>query len=246
MLTGWPLIAGMLTATAAVLCRPVGGRDRLRAARIGAPISRTPGSGLSGWGWWPLSLRRRRGTSAPDAAEVTALAAQLAALARAGLPPNRIWPVLAQRATADSVRVLAGAVVAAQRLGESTGHALLVQAGAGPDDPALGRLAVAVDVSERTGAGLAETLDRFADGLRADRAAAQERDTALAGPRATALILSLLPLAGLALGGLIGAHPWRTLVSTGPGRGCLLVGGLFWAAGRAWSAALVRRAEATA
>jgi tight adherence protein B len=104
-------------------------------------------------------------------------------------------------------------------------------------------LAVAVDVSERTGAALAETLQRFADGLRADLQAEQERESALAGPRATAMILAGLPLAGLGLGGLIGSHPWQTLLLTAPGRLCLLAGAGAWVTGRAWSAALIRRAS---
>jgi tight adherence protein B len=98
-------------------------------------------------------------------------------------------------------------------------------------------------VSAATGAGQAEVLDRLAVTLRQEEQAAQERETALAGPRATAALLALLPLGGLALGALLGAQPWRVLVGTSPGRVCLLAGGALWLVGRGWSTMLVRRAE---
>jgi tight adherence protein B len=236
---GWPLLAGLLVA-AAVALSPTTGADRLRAIR------RTARAGPR-WG------RRAQPAGVPGPAELALLAEQLAALARAGLPPNRVWPVLAGRAATTSTRALAAAVTAGHRRGESTGEAIRRQQRAAADsrvrrgrgrrpDPAVARLAVAIDVSERTGAGLADTLQRFAEGLRADLHAEQERAAALAGPRSTALILSWLPVAGLALGGLVGANPWRTLVATGPGRAALLAGAVTWLAGRGWSAALVRRA----
>jgi len=176
--------------------------------------------------------------------DVALLAEQLAALARAGLPPNRVWTVLAERSRAPGQQALARSVAETVARGTPASRALLAARSREPaGDPELARLAVAVAVSERTGAPLAQTLDRFVDGLRADRQAELERDSALAGPRATTALLSFLPAAGLALGGLLGARPWEVLLATTPGRGCLLGGALFWAAGRAWSGALVRRAR---
>ena len=256
--SAWPVMAGLSVAAAALLT-PGRAADRLRGLRAARPAGRSDRPGR--WGRLGGPSRRdqvrgrwRRGR--PDLALGTAdlalLAEQLAALARAGLPPRRIWPVLAERAVSSSTRALAAAVTSGHRGGESTGEAIrrwqLDRASPAlrlthrRPDPAVIRLAVAIDVSERTGAGLAETLQRFAEGLRADLHAEQERATALAGPRGTAQILSWLPLAGLMLGGLVGAHPWRTLLATGAGRACLLAGAVTWAAGRGWSAALVRTA----
>ena len=84
-------------------------------------------------------------------------------------------------------------------------------------------------------------LDRFADLVRAEVAREQDRTVALAAPRATASLLSGLPLAAPVLGWLLGAHPWHTLLLTGPGRVCLLSGAGFWLAGRWWTARLVDR-----
>ncbi|HEY6793537.1 MAG TPA: type II secretion system F family protein [Kineosporiaceae bacterium] len=193
----------------------------------------------------------------PSQGEVAVLADQIAGLARAGLPPGRIWRSIAERSAPPAVRDLAAAVVAGQFRGEPVAAAMRVHVVqvvgrrgrprlpfarvAGP--PALLQLVVAVDVSERTGAALAVTLTRLAEALRQEEAAAQERESALAGPRATAGVLAVLPLAGLALGGLLGGDPADVLVSTPPGRVCLVAGGLLWCVGRAWTARLVRRAS---
>lgn len=280
----WSLLSGALAGGAAGLI-PASRSDRLRAAgrivggvaggtgrrpvRAALPARAMPAR----WDhpWWG---RGRSGAAAPTPGELALLADQLAALVRAGLPPNRVWPILSERAAAGSTRAMAAAVAEGQLRGQGTAEAVRRVAGvsevagqpgprrsAGSDrsgefmtgasgwwrrrrspEPAAARLAVAIDVSERTGAALAETLQRFADGLRADLHAEQERESAMAGPRTTATILSALPLAGLGLGGLIGSHPWHTLLLTGPGRVCLLAGGVAWLTGRAWSAALIRRA----
>ena len=226
----------------------------------------------------------------PGTAEIAVLAEQIAGLARAGLPPARVWRALADRATDPAVRSMAAAVLAAQHRGRPAGGALLAFLGAVPaarpggvkgaaSPPARGsgrraparlwsgrqssrrrwsgrwtsreegvgalvQLIVALDVSERTGAALSVTLLRLAEALRQQQAAAGERASALAGPRASAVLLSLLPLAGLGLGALLGGDPLHVLLFTVPGRGCLLVGGGLWLAGRTWTALLVRRAAA--
>ncbi|WP_432902489.1 hypothetical protein ACQP1S_02425 [Micromonospora matsumotoense] len=111
----------------------------------------------------------------------------------------------------------------------------------GPNgDPAgtdrLERLArAAVRLADRTGAPLAELLERVeADARAFDRgmaaAAAQS-----AGANATALLLAALPLGGVALGYGIGVDPLAVLLHTPVGAACALVamglqaGGLLWA-----------------
>jgi tight adherence protein B len=187
--------------------------------------------------------RRPAPASGPSAAEVAVLAEQLAGLTQAGLPPGRSWRALAERAGSPAVRSLAGDVVTGQYRGLSPATTLrAVAARADHDDGALRQLAVVVDVSERTGAPLSDTALRLAGGLRSEQAAAEERLTALAGPRAGASVLTLLPIAGLGLGALLGGHPGRVLLGTAPGRVCLVLGGVLWVAGRFWTRALIRRA----
>jgi tight adherence protein B len=92
----------------------------------------------------------------------------------------------------------------------------------------------ACEVSERTGAPLAEVLDRVETCLRqANRlrlAVAAHR----AGTRATALLLAVLPAGGVAVGYGMGADPLQTLLHTSAGAACaalactLQVAGLLW------------------
>ena len=65
----------------------------------------------------------------------------------------------------------------------------------------------------------------------------------LAGPRATAVLLALLPVFGLAMGNALGADPLAVLVGTPVGRGCLVLGLLLEVAGLLWTARITRRAE---
>jgi tight adherence protein B len=181
------------------------------------------------------------------AADVAVLAEQVAALAVAGLPPHRIWTAVADHGPSPSVRAASAAVVAGRRRGLPPAEALQAHlvSGRRGHDPAAHHLAVALSVSERTGAGAASTLTRFAEALRADERAEAERAAALAGPQATASVLAVLPLAGLLLGAMVGGRPWHALLATSPGRACLLVGGLLWVVGRRWTRRLVRRAAGT-
>lgn len=250
------LVAGMLSAAAAGLL--LRSRPARRLRRILGPGGPRPGAGLLGgqlraghggawWPtrsgpatgrpvrWWPVPGRRGERPGV-DPAE---LAEQVAALARAGLPAVRIWQALAE--AAGPAGPLCAAVATQVLAGGQAGPAL--RSAGGP--PALAWLAVACDVADRAGAPQAEVLERFAVAVRADAAAAADRDTALAGPRATATVLSWLPLGGVLLGALLGADPVSTLFGTTAGRICLLIGGGFWLAGRRWTAALVRGAERT-
>ncbi|GIJ66482.1 type II secretion system F family protein [Virgisporangium ochraceum] len=92
----------------------------------------------------------------------------------------------------------------------------------------------ACEVSEQTGAPLADVLDRveayLRQGDRLRRAVAAHR----AGNRATALLLAVLPAGGIAVGYGIGADPLRLLFHSAAGAACavaacvLQVGGLLW------------------
>lgn len=106
-------------------------------------------------------------------------------------------------------------------------------------DPVAVALAGAWLLSTRHGVVLAEVVD----GLRADVAARRERavrvDATLAGPRATAVILTALPALGVLLGSGFGADPLAVLLD-GPFGGVLcLVGAGFLAAGLAWTERIV-------
>jgi len=115
---------------------------------------------------------------------------------------------------------------------------------ADPHDPALaealGRISGAVLLSERTGCSLAAVAGAVEDDLRARRRHRLELRSAVAAPRASAMLLAGLPVLGLAMGSGLGADPWGVL-TTGNGQ-VLLVGGVaLELAGIAWSGRLVRR-----
>jgi len=164
---------------------------------------------------------------------VVELVERLAALSRAGIPLRRSWELLARRH--DVARL----VVAMLDVGGDAGTALRLAGASARADPRLPWLAAVWTVTERTGAPLADVLDRFADGLRAEREVARARDAAVAGPRATTAVLTAFPAVGLCLGHLLGAHPLDTLLRTSPGRVLLVAGAGSWLVGRLWIVRLV-------
>lgn len=123
-----------------------------------------------------------------------------------------------------------GALAADLRAGLPAGGAI----GDGPRRVA--RLArAAVRLADRTGAPLAELLERVeADARAADRGLAAAAAQA-AGARATAWLLAGLPLGGIGLGYAIGVDPVAVLLHTPVGGGsavaavALQLGGLLWA-----------------
>lgn len=140
--------------------------------------------------------------------------------------------------TADGphARDVLAAAAAASRLGDDVPHALLLGADRHPEVRAeIERLASAWTLSDRHGVPLAELLA----GARADlvwrvQFAARVR-AELAGPRATALVLTGLPGLGLTLGQLVGADPVGVLRGGLPGQALLVAGVVLAAAGVVWS-----------
>ncbi|QNO37110.1 type II secretion system F family protein [Protaetiibacter sp. SSC-01] len=106
-------------------------------------------------------------------------------------------------------------------------------------------LAVCWAVATETGAPLAGVLERAAETLRALADADRQVDLALAGPLATARIVALLPLAGVALALLIGADPVGVVVGTVPGAVSAALGAAALAAGIRWNRRLVAAARVT-
>jgi tight adherence protein B len=182
---------------------------------------------------------RRQARAVGAGPDVVGLAERVAALSRAGLPWPKVWQVLAE--APGPARPICAGVATQVAAGGSAAEGL--RGAGGPASVQVRWLAVACDVTERAGAPVSDVLERFAGAVRADAAAAAEREAALAGARATAAVLSWLPLGGVTLGLLIGADPIVTLLGTGPGRICLVTGATLWMLGRWWTSVLIRRAE---
>ncbi|MEV5128188.1 type II secretion system F family protein [Streptomyces decoyicus] len=172
------------------------------------------------------------------AAAVIGLCAAVAGELRAGRQPAQA--LLA--AGAPGLGAAGSAVVAAARYGGDVARALR-EAARLPGAAGLTGMAACWQVAVEGGAGLASGLERIAAGLRAQRDQRDELRAQLAGPRATALMLALLPVGGLLMGSALGAAPLRVLLHTPAGWGCLAVGGLLEWCGVAWTVRIVAAAE---
>ncbi|WP_241745981.1 type II secretion system F family protein [Streptomyces lydicus] len=177
-------------------------------------------------------VRDRRATA------VIGLCAAVAGELRAGRQPAQALLAVG----APGLGAEGSAVLAAARYGGDVPRALRVAARQ-PGAAGLTGMAACWQVAVEGGAGLASGLERIAAGLRAQRDQRDELRAQLAGPRATALMLALLPAAGLLMGSALGADPLRVLLHTPAGWGCLVVGGLLEWGGVAWTARIVAAAE---
>ena len=190
--------------------------------------------------WWD-----RRASAAADEAEraraveaCTALAGEL----RAGRSPAQALEVAAGLAVGPSRSALTTAAAAAGRGGD-VGQALRSRAGdAGAVPHVLRSLAACWTVCSGSGGGLAAAVERLEQGLRADQAQRRAVKAELAGPRATAGMLAVLPLAGLLLAAGLGADPLHVLFETPVGLACLGGGLGLDVLGLLWTGRLVRRA----
>lgn len=141
-------------------------------------------------------------------------------------------PAEALRTAAEDCPVLAEAA-SMQRIG---GDPVSVWRKAAAVQGQIGLLALARawQVSHATGAAMGRPLRDVADALRADRVLANVVHAELSAPRATGRLLALLPLAGLALGYLIGGDPVAFLLDNWVGQLCgvigiaLACGGVLW------------------
>ncbi|MBI1759589.1 MAG: type II secretion system F family protein [Actinobacteria bacterium] len=186
--------------------------------------------------------RLRRAAEQEEGAAVEAVSA-LVAEVRAGQPPDQALRAVGEGSRGAVAGVLTEAA-AASRIGGSPARALSESAGCSTRAASvLGRVAVCWQVSESAGAPLTPLLEGAERSARAGRARRRQLAVSLAGCRATAGLLGVLPLAGIALGAAIGARPLSILTGTAPGQVALLVGVCLDCAGLAWTGWIVRTAE---
>ena len=217
LLAAWPTHSPLVAAAAAGAVVPA---IRLRQRRSEA------------------GLRERRRTA------VVALCAALAGELRTGATPHQAVEMAAGEFTTPAT-LDCTVLLAAVRYGGGVPEAFRALAAMPGAEGAAG-IAACWQVASSSGAGLAEGLDRVAEGLRAERALRASVRAELAGPRSTAGLLALLPVFGLLLGAALGADPLRMLLHTPTGLLCLLLGAALESAGLAWTARIARGAEAVA
>lgn len=132
----------------------------------------------------------------------------------------------------------------AARIGEQVPDALRRTAAADPTGASrdLERVAAAWEIADRHGAPLADLLGGVLDDVRWRLAHGTRVRAQLAGPRATAAVLTALPLAGIGLGQLMGISPLTVLRTGLLGPGLLLLGVALTVAGALWTDHILRTA----
>lgn len=180
-------------------------------------------------------------------------AAGSAAPSRAGRTRPADVPGASRRGSGVGPAPLRGSGAAALRraagvaqLGGDVPAVLRGAAGAGAGRPgeldALHQLAACWAVAERSGAGLELAVRRLAGSLRAAERQRAELAGELAGARATARLLAVLPGLGLLLAAAVGAQPVAFLLGTPLGGACLLLALGLDVAGLAWTRRLTAAA----
>ncbi len=196
---------------------------------VGAGVARGRAAART---WW----RGRRG---PDE-EMRAVLELLDALApalRAGLPPSSALRCIQAPGTGPG-RDIVTELVAAADLGERLAPIWVARAerAASPELALVGR---AWCLSESLGAPLADSVALGAELVRQRLGRQRRLAIALAGPRATTWVLTLLPLAGPGVALLLGVSPTQlygnAAAALSVGAGVLLI-----AVGRRWCARMVR------
>jgi tight adherence protein B len=183
--------------------------------------------------------RSRARDEAQRRAAVLVLCTALVAELRAGRSPR---DALTWAAGPD------GADVGIQRLRAALTYdrdvpTVLRELAAQPGACGLRRLAACWQVAERSGAGLATAVDRVANGLRGEEAQRREISAQLAGPRATARLVAVLPVFGLMLAAGLGGDPLHVLLATPYGLVCLGLGLALDVAGVLWTERIASTAE---
>jgi tight adherence protein B len=208
-------LVGVLVAAGVLAVPGTRGRAASPVARDG-PAAERPRSKALTRAW----RARRRDVRSGSALElvVTDVAARL----RAGASPATAWEGALGRRTGREGPTVDDLVSAA----EDREQAAVVVA--------AGRLAADL------GTPLAPLLDLVVHQLAAQAEAEGERRAALAGPRATARVLTWLPVLGVLLGTAVGADPVAVLLDAGVGTSALLAGLMLLMLGRVWSARLAR------
>lgn len=152
---------------------------------------------------------------------------------RAGAHPAQAAEGAAEDTPAPAKEVLRAAA-ATSRLGGDVERTLREM-----KQPLLGKavdqLAKAWRVSAKHGVALADVLDATRRDLDQRAAFARQVHARMAGPRASAAVLAVLPVMGVLLGELSGARPFHVLTSTTAGQFLLAVGAVLVAAGVWWT-----------
>lgn len=243
-----PIVRGAAGPPLAVLRRRPpylgAGIAALPVALVAGPVAAVVcGGALVGVARWRRAVAARQAGAAERAGAVEAAAALAAELSAGRVPADAL--AAAADVAVGPARSALQAAAAAARLGGDVPAALVHAAPSSAVAAVLRSLAACWAVCATSGTGLAAAVSRLEEGLRADAARRRALDAELAGPRATAWLLAVLPVFGLLMAAGLGADPLHVLLHTPVGWVCLAGGVLLDAAGLLWTSRLVARAGGT-
>jgi tight adherence protein B len=150
---------------------------------------------------------------------------------------------LALSAAAEAGGAHRAAFEAAARAAREGGDVAAAVSGSGEVPREVVLVGQAWQVSATTGAPLADVLARIDSDVQARRDQWRVVDSALAGPRSSAVLLAALPVLGILLGMAMGARPLAVLFDSAAGRLLLCAGVLLDVGGVIWTARLIRSAQ---
>jgi tight adherence protein B len=201
------------------------------AAVLGGPVAVAVAACYGLVGVRAASQRARRRREAAIRREQLDRLGAAAADLRAGLPVQAVLPV---QPAFTAARPSWQAVIAGPRRAPRPGRAEALAA----------RVEAAVNLAERTGAPLAELLERVETDARARDRAHRAAAAQAAGSVATAWLLAGLPAGGIALGYAVGADPLAVLLHTPVGAACAIGAVALQLGGLAWSQQIISPKEA--
>jgi tight adherence protein B len=186
---------------------------------------------------------------------VAGVAERVAVLLSAGVPAPAAWSHVGGRQGGPSTDLplnagaeqpvldaAAGAAARGESVSAAIGEALVRHPSAAAEWSVLG---AAWSVAVASGAPLAASLLTLAAALRDEAQLRREVQSALAGPLASARLVTALPLIAVGFGVLLGFDTFAVLFGDPVGLACVVLGGALLWAGRAWSMRLARRASRT-
>ncbi|WP_224388733.1 type II secretion system F family protein [Pseudonocardia sp. ICBG1293] len=224
--------AGRLTVPLPLLAAPLGGL-------LLGPVGAVCAAGVA-WGVRRrLAARRAADRAGATAAELADALARVTDELRTGAHPAAA--LAGHVHDGPLARALLEPAAVAARIGEPVPEALR-RAARGPARRDIDRIAAAWELADTHGAPLADLLTGLLDDIRWRIAHGARVRAQLAGPRATASVLTALPLAGIGLGQLMGIAPLTVLRTGLHGPALLLTGVVLTVAGAVWADRILRGA----
>lgn len=190
--------------------------------------------------WWQWRARVRFRTRIAALTELGRALRTMVGELNAGAHPA----AAAETAAADSHGSTAAtlrAVATSARLGGDPDVLPVAEAPHPAQNAAVARLTGAWSLAHRHGVPLAGVLEAVRGDVESAVRLAAQVDARMAGPRASAAILALLPAIGVAMGEAMGAGAVSVLTSTVAGQVLLVLGAALVLAGVVWSVMLTGR-----